>query len=260
VTTTVEVAGKTDVGCIRANNEDSFGYDTSTGLFVVCDGMGGQAAGEVASNIAVDTLIEYFRDSARGDPSGLRGIAHTASTSADLLRRAIELANERIRQAADANPFQTGMGSTIVAALLKGQTVTIAHVGDSRIYLIHEGAIRQLTNDHSLVMAEVRSGLMTLEQAHRSELQSIILRALGAEASVQPDFADVPLAHGDILLLTSDGLVRQVDDDRILQLIESAPNLEGACDALIQAAKDAGGSDNVSCLLLKLTKQNNGSS
>jgi protein phosphatase len=248
-----EVVGKTDVGCVRTNNEDSFAFDTTTGVFVVCDGMGGRAAGEVASTMAVNTLVEYFQASAgEGQGSG-SSIDH--SDSATALADAIAFANDRIRQAAANTPTQFGMGSTIVAALWNRDAFSIAHVGDSRIYLIRRGKIQQLTNDHSLVMEEVRNGLMSLEEARDSANQNIILRALGAEDSVQPDLAHVPVEAHDILLLTTDGLVRYVDDPRILEMIESTSTLEEACDSLIQSAKDAGGSDNITCLLIRIVEK-----
>jgi protein phosphatase len=248
----LEVAGKTDVGCVRTNNEDSFAFDTDTGVFVVCDGMGGRAAGEVASAMAVETLVEYFRASA-GENRASVGMGH--SDSASSLADAIVFANDRIREAAANTPNQSGRGSTIVAALWNRDAFSIAHVGDSRIYLIRRGEIHQLTNDHSLVMEEVRKGLMSLEEARESAIQNIILRALGAEDTVQPDLAHIPVEPGDILLLTTDGLVRYVDDPRILKIIESTSTLEEACDLLIQSAKIAGGSDNITCLLLRVVEQ-----
>jgi len=248
-----EVVGKTDVGCVRANNEDSFAFDTTTGVFVVCDGMGGRAAGEVASTMAVNTLIEYFQASAGEDHASGSSFDH--SDSATALGDAIAFANDRIRQAAANSPAQFGMGSTIVAALWTRDAFSIAHVGDSRIYLIRRNKIQQLTNDHSLVMEEVRNGLMSLEEARDSANQNIILRALGAEDSVQPDLAHVPVEAHDILLLTTDGLVRYIDDHQILEMIGSTSTLEQACDLLIQSAKDAGGSDNITCLLIRIVEK-----
>lgn len=248
-----EVAGKTDVGCVRENNEDSFAFDSTTGVFVVCDGMGGRAAGEVASAMAVNTLIEYFRAGGRDVSDSGRKIDDSDVLTA--LADAITFANDQIRQAAEDIPAQRGMGSTIVAALWGGDAVSIAHVGDSRIYLIRRHQLRQLTTDHSLVMEEVRSGLMSMEEARYSGIQNIILRALGAEDTVQPDLARIPVESGDMLLLTTDGLVRHVEDARILELAESAPTLVEACDLLIQSAKDAGGNDNITCLMIRVVEQ-----
>jgi serine/threonine protein phosphatase PrpC len=246
MTLALEVAGKTDVGCVRTNNEDSFDYDTGTGLFVVCDGMGGHAAGEVASGMAVRSVVDFFR--------ALKGKDQDDSSegSSAALENAINFANERIRKAAARIPGHAGMGSTIVAAILSGDGASIAHVGDSRIYLIRQHQIQLLTSDHSLVMEGVRSGLMSLEDAQNSSAQNIILRALGAEDTVRPDVTDLPVKAQDILLLATDGLTRHVEDDRILELIESASTMEQACNLLIQSAKQGGGSDNVTCLLVRI--------
>ena len=144
------------------------------------------------------------------------------------------------------------MGSTIVAVLVKGNFLSIAHVGDSRIYLLRQGGIQQLTNDHSLVMEQVRRGLITREEAERSEMQNIIIRALGSEEVVEPDLDDLVAQPGDTLLLATDGLTKHVKDDRLLEIVSSARSLQAACDALIQAAKDHGGDDNITCILLRL--------
>ncbi len=250
----VEVAAKTDVGCVRQNNEDNFGYDTRHGIFVVCDGMGGMAAGEVASKLAVDTVLTYFRQATNGNYP----IAETApagvSERARALASAIRRANEAVHTAAEAHPAQAGMGSTIVAALVKGEFVSIAHVGDSRIYLIREGAIQQLTDDHSLVMEQVRRGLITLAEARASDMQNIIIRALGSDKAVEPDLDDQMAKPGDVLLLCSDGLTRHLPDESLLELITNAPSLDEACEALVHAAKDAGGDDNITCLLIRMVQ------
>ena len=164
MTIAVEVAGKTDVGCVRANNEDNFGYDSRYGIFVVCDGMGGQAAGEVASKIAVDVLLRHFREKTGANRSGSSVAAPTAAS----LAAALQEANRAIFEAAKDQMGRMGMGSTVVAALVRGHALTIGHVGDSRIYLIRQGQIQQLTQDHSLVMEQVRLGYITREQAEQS--------------------------------------------------------------------------------------------
>jgi len=266
----VEVAGKTDIGCVRANNEDNFGYDSRYGIIVVCDGMGGQAAGEVASKMGVDVLLEYFRQAPNGGQDGGKtpaaGIANVStgaeqstqalptsiSPGARSLASAIDLANRKIHQAGQSQNGHSGMGSTIVAALVRGNSLAIAHVGDSRIYLVRHGEIQQLTQDHSLVMEQVRMGLITREQAEQSEMQHVILRALGSEESVEADIEDLLAVTGDLLLMTSDGLTRHVRDQEILKIVTASSSLEKACTALIQAAKDRGGDDNITCLLLKI--------
>src|SRR5262249_28864239 len=150
-----------------------------------------------------------------------------------------------------------GMGSTLVAVAVAtgGESFSIGHVGDSRIYLIRAGTIRQLTNDHSLVMEQVRRGLITKEEAEHSEMQNIIIRALGSEATVQPDLEDLTALPGDVLLLASDGLTKHVKDEAILPMVEQSPSLDIACDKLIQAAKDHGGDDNITCVLVRMAEQ-----
>jgi protein phosphatase len=247
----VEVAGKTDVGCVRTNNEDNFGFDSRHGIFVVCDGMGGQAAGEVASKMGVDILLDYFRKQApsAGTPS-VNG--QNGSSGAQSLANAIQLANKRIFQAGQEHNGRSGMGSTIVAALVRGNSLAIAHVGDSRIYLVRQGAIQQLTQDHSLVMEQVRRGYITLEQAQQSEMQNIILRALGSEEVVEADSEDLLAMPGDILLMVSDGLTRYVQDEEILKIVQGPRGLEQVCGDLVKVARDGGGDDNITCLLVRI--------
>jgi PPM family protein phosphatase len=257
MTLAVEVAGQTDIGCARSNNEDNFGFDSRYGIFVVCDGMGGQAAGEVASKMGVDVLLKYFREVAPA-PSNGNGLSIAPSTrdaTGGALARAIELANRTIYTAGHDGSARAGMGSTIVAALVRGHSLAIAHVGDSRIYLIRQGNIEQLTQDHSLVMEQVRMGYITPEQAETSELQNVILRALGSEEAVEPDIEELVALPGDTLLMTSDGLTRHVRDDEILRIVTAAPDLKRACSDLVQAAKSRGGDDNITCLLLRMVER-----
>lgn len=253
---TIHAAGKTDVGLVRKNNEDNFGYDTRSGIFVVCDGMGGQAAGELASKIAVDTVLGYFHqeESRSGSEVLGRGFAEV-SERANALANAVQLANKAIREASARDAGSAGMGCTLVAVRVEGNLFSIAHVGDSRIYLVRQGAIQQLTTDHSLVMEQVRRGLITLEEAEHCEMQNVIVRALGSEDSVEPDLADLTLEENDTLLLCSDGLSRYVKDSAMLGVIGRVENLEEACDGLIEAAKSGGSDDNISCLLIRAVEQ-----
>jgi serine/threonine protein phosphatase PrpC len=247
----VEVAGKTDVGCVRTNNEDNFGFDSRYGIFVVCDGMGGQAAGEVASKMGVDILLDYFRNhppnAAEQSLNGQNG-----SAGAQSLANAIQLANKTIFQAGQQHNGRNGMGSTIVAALVRGNSLAIANVGDSRIYLVRQGAIQQLTQDHSLVMEQVRQGYITLEQAQQSQMQNIILRALGPEEVVDADIEDLVALPGDVLIMASDGLTRYVSDEDILKIVQSRQGLQQACGELVKRAREGGGDDNITCLLVRI--------
>ena len=252
---TVEVAGKTDVGCVRKNNEDNFGYDARYGIYIVCDGMGGQAAGEVASKMGVDSVLDYFRNHSKRRAKPQRnfdGVSERANSLGDAILRANDVV---YRASHEGKSEQRGMGTTIVSVLLDGNFVSIGHVGDSRIYLIREDESEQLTNDHSLVMEQVRRGFMTLAEAEKSEIQNIILRALGSEENVEPDLADLIAQPGDTFLLACDGLTKMVKNPRMLEIVRSAPNLGAACDELIAAAKKAGGDDNITCILLRVVQE-----
>ena len=252
----IQAAGKTDIGLVRKNNEDNFGFDLRHGIFVVCDGMGGAAAGEVASKIAVDTVLGYFRDEATATGAPVLGRRFEGvSEQAAGLANAIQLANQAIQEESARNPNRSGMGSTIVAVCVKGNLFSIAHVGDSRIYLVRGGRIQQMTSDHSLVMEQVRRGLMTVEEAENSEMQNVIVRALGAEESVDPDLEDHEFALGDVLLLCSDGMSRYVKDEKMLEVVNGASSLEQACEQLIEAAKSGMSDDNITCLLLRAGEQ-----
>jgi serine/threonine protein phosphatase PrpC len=248
----IQAAGKTDVGLVRANNEDNFGYDLGHGIFVVCDGMGGQAAGEMASKIAVETVLKCFAQDHDANDSHVLGPGfQKVSERANALGNAVQLANRAIQEAAARNPEQSGMGSTIVAVSTGDTQFSIANVGDSRIYLIRAEAIQQLTNDHSLVMEQVRRGLMTIEEAEQSEMQNVIVRALGTEETVEPDLGDHEFVPGDLLMLCSDGLSRYIKENIMLEMIRSTEDLDKACSKLIEAAKAAGSDDNITCLLLR---------
>jgi|HubBroStandDraft_2_1064218.scaffolds.fasta_scaffold13497_7 protein phosphatase len=246
----LEVVGRTDVGRVRPSNEDHFGFDERLGVFVVCDGMGGHAAGEIASQIAVDTVLSFFQER----KSGIENDAYLgdAPVGARLLAEAVKQANDAILAYADENKNTSGMGTTLVAARFCDGTFSIANVGDSRIYLFREGQLLQLTEDHSLVMEQVRRGMITLEQAKKSSAQNIITRALGTDESTLPDLGEFPAQGGDILLLTTDGVLRHVDDDDITSILLQLPSLQAACDTLIDAANEGGGEDNSTCMLIRV--------
>src|SRR5437868_4890832 len=227
MTLAAEVTGKTDIGCVRKNNEDNLGWDQRVSLYVVCDGMGGALAGEVASKMGVDLMLGYFRE---GKETGIYpefgDVGGDLSPAGRQLLSAIRRANAAIYEAGQAKQSQQGMGSTIVAALLQENFLTIAHAGDSRIYRLRSGALEQLTQDHSLVMEQVRRGLITLEEAEKSEMQNIIIRALGSEEAVEPDIQELIALRDDIYLLATDGLTNLVKDDLIKLILEHSPHLD----------------------------------
>ena len=252
----VEVAANSDVGCVRTNNEDFAAFDQDVGVYVVLDGLGGQAAGEVASRMGAETVLNYFRESAKNG-AGWPAIGKQvegASASANALASAIHVANEVIYTAASEHAARKGMGSTIVSVLVDADRglFSIAHVGDSRIYLLRMGELQQLTNDHSLVMEQVRRGLITKEEAEKSDMQNIIIRALGPEPTVEPDVDDQIAQSGDILMLATDGLTKLVPDSQIQEVLASPTSLVAKIEELTQAAKDKGGDDNITCMLLRI--------
>lgn len=236
----IDVAALTDVGCVRTNNEDGFGYDLASRIFVVCDGMGGMAAGEVASATAVKELVESFSRNAGEE-----------ATTEDRLYRAIVSANQQVYQLAQSSDELRGMGTTLVSACIDGRRLLIGNVGDSRAYFLRGGVCAQITNDHSFLAEQVRKGSMNIEEAKASPLQSVITRAIGTAETVEPDIFTGDLETGDIVLLTSDGLTRYADAKTIAMLIFSCTSLTDACEALIGRAKSLGAVDNVTCLLLQ---------
>jgi serine/threonine protein phosphatase PrpC len=245
-----EVVGRTDVGRVRPSNEDHFGFDEKHGVFVVCDGMGGHAAGEVASRIAVETVLTFFRE--RKPSPEDDAYLGDAPVGARLLAEAVRQANDAILNYAEEHKNTSGMGTTLVAARFTEGMFSIANVGDSRIYLFREGQLLQLTEDHSLVMEQVRRGMITMEQARKSSAQNIITRALGTDESTLPDLGEFPAQAGDVVLLTTDGVLRHVDDEEISNVLVQLPSLQAACDTLIDIANEGGGEDNSTCMLIRV--------
>jgi serine/threonine protein phosphatase PrpC len=243
----LDVAALTDLGCKRTNNEDCFGYDLAARIFVVCDGMGGMAAGETASSTAVKETVERFRLA-----------AESSGTCEERLNRSIVEANREVYLLSQSNAEFRGMGTTLVSACVDGNRIVIGHVGDSRAYFLRAGVCAQLTNDHSFVAEQVRMGSMNQEEAGSSPLQSLITRAIGIGEVVEPDIMAGEVEHGDILLLTTDGLTRYADSKVIAQLILGSGSLDQACHALIEAAKQQGAVDNVTCLLVQFLDAQNG--
>lgn len=245
-TISLEFAAVTDIGLRRSNNEDSFGYDAEQNIYVVCDGMGGNAAGEVASAMAVRALIEWFASSAVIDPG-----ADEQMPVENRLAAAIYEANRVVREAAFENPELDSMGTTLVCACLDGGRIVIGNVGDSRAYLVRNGDCMQITQDHSFLDEEVRKGNMTPEMAAASNLQSVITRAIGVAEIVEPDLFAATLQPDDMLLLASDGLTRYAHTAEISQAAANETNLERICNSLIAHAKTGGGADNITCILLR---------
>jgi serine/threonine protein phosphatase PrpC len=231
-------AGVTDRGRVRHANEDFFVMHAEAGAFVVCDGMGGAAAGETASHIAAETALAVL---ARSKPG------------ADAICDAVRLANSAVYERAQQDKRLEGMGTTLVALSVGEASAWLGHVGDSRCYRWRAGALERLTQDHSLVEEQIRIGRMTREQARRSPMQNVITRAVGTRADVFADVQEVTLQADDLYLMTSDGLTRELTDATIESILEGSANDPGpACAALLAAANAAGGRDNITCVLVRI--------
>lgn len=242
---------RTDKGRVRENNEDNFRVAPELNLFVLSDGMGGQASGEVASRIAAETIITYCREADQHASlmgcERLQGLSETSNRLAD----AVRAANSAICAAANKNPAYRGMGATVVAVQIAGDRMSVAHVGDSRVYRLRSGELEQLTNDHSFVAEQVRRGIITEQEAEQSQLQNVLLRALGQEPEVEADIAEELLLDGDTILLCSDGLTREVSDAQIAGILAESADADAAANRLIDAANEAGGNDNITAMVLR---------
>jgi len=248
-----DFSGRTDPSCVRSNNEDSFCIDADLGLLVVADGMGGHNSGEVASDLAVSTIRDSARRALGGDKVFVpQGGAQGLSARCLQLERFIKTANTVIYEKGRAFPNNAGMGTTVVAVLAHERSLSVAHVGDSRLYLFRQGVLSQLTEDHSLVGDQLRRGLITPEAAAHSTLQNILTRAVGAEPEILVDAAEHPVLPGDVLLLATDGLNKMISDADIARVLarEAAP--ARAADALVDMSRRAGGLDNITVICGRL--------
>lgn len=225
-------AARSDVGSVREHNEDS--YLVKTPLFVVADGMGGHEAGEVASNIAVTTMEAHA----------------PKSTSPEALAAAVIKANEAVLRGAQDGTGKPGMGTTLTAAFVFEDEATIAQVGDSRAYLLHDGQLQRITRDHSLVADLIEQGRLTEAEARFHPQRSVITRALGSDPHMQPDLYTLHVEEGDRLLLCSDGLCSMISDEDIEEILLDNPAPAHACDALVEEAIIAGGLDNVTVIVI----------
>jgi serine/threonine protein phosphatase PrpC len=248
-------SGTTDVGRKRNHNEDAFLLLPEESLYCVADGMGGHASGEVASRIAVEEMSEFFRTTGRDDEATWPFKMDPARAyDENRLLTGVKLANVRIFERAATDTRLKGMGTTIVAAHVPkgGRTLLVGHVGDSRAYLFRKGALRQLTEDHSLLNDYRKSRALTAEEIAAFPHKNVIVRALGMKDTVEVDVVREELEDGDVVLLCSDGLSGMVPDARLAELVRAnAGDLRHAGQALVDAANEAGGADNVTCVLVQ---------
>lgn len=241
----LQVAQRSETGRARPHNEDYVDHyvpqdpqqlATKGALYLVADGMGGHQAGEVASRAAVDLVIDqYYRD-----------VTHDIGSS---LVRAFRAANRMINEQAEADPSKAGMGTTLVAAVIVGQKVYVASVGDSRAYLVGQGRIAQITEDHSWVQEQIRAGMLTAEQARQHPQRNVVTRALGSKPSVEVDLFEGQIGEGDVVLMCSDGLSGLLEDREMQAIVESR-TLEDACRDLVALANERGGGDNITVLIV----------
>jgi PPM family protein phosphatase len=251
--------GVTDVGRVRANNEDCFQIVAPLNLFVLSDGMGGEAHGEIASAMAVETVVKHCLEADANPAAQVIGeVQPNWSARTKHLATAVRLANANIFKSAEENPDQHGMGATLTAVWIDGAKLSVAHVGDSRAYLLRGGSLLQLTRDHSLVAEQVRRGILTAAEAEESDMQSVLLRALGAQAEIEVDAEEHTLFPRDVLLLCSDGLTRMVTDPEIAGTLQAETDPARAAEKLIALANERGGPDNITVVIARLEKDSKG--
>jgi protein phosphatase len=248
----LKVGAGTDTGRVRALNEDAYMLRADEGLFVVCDGMGGAPAGEVASQMALDAILHELRENEPGRPvqaPDAEGYLPHTNRLAEVVRRS----NEVIYDQAQKDPRQAGMGTTVVGAWIRQQIVSVAHVGDSRAYLWHDRRLEPLTRDHSLGEAHIAAGLLEEVRRLPVEQQNVLIRVLGREPDVEVDLKEVPVQPGDYVLLCSDGLTRMVPEYVMAKAFHEFREPQRICDSLIAAANSNGGSDNITVVVVEVT-------
>jgi len=252
----LEITSCTDPGMVRSHNEDSIAADPANGLVVLADGMGGYNAGEVASGMATTVIITEMRQIlANTKPYDLDS-GTSEEIAARLVRDQVLKANSSIYQAAQSQAQYAGMGTTLVVCLFYDNRMLVAHLGDSRLYMLRDGEFSQVTRDHSLLQEQIDSGLITPEQAKHAQHKNLVTKALGIDPTVEPEIREYEVRPGDIYLLCSDGLCDMVEDGDISMTLEAlGANLKLAAQQLVQMANDNGGKDNVSVILVRVLRE-----
>jgi PPM family protein phosphatase len=247
----IRAAGSTDVGCVRKHNEDCFLMDVDLGLFVVADGLGGHAAGEVASQIVVETVARFVGETMEKDRTWPVEYDPSLTYDGNRLKVALLLSDQAIAADIRQNPERETMGSTVVAGLFHGPKITLAHVGDSRAYLLGPEGIHQVTRDHSWVAEQVANGILTPSEARVHPFRNVITQALGNGGDLDVEVQNLELSKSERLLLCSDGLSGMIGDKQIWDIIEHSDSLQGAVDSLINTAREHGGEDNITAILVE---------
>ena len=252
-TSTIDAFGLTDVGRKRKHNEDAYALDVNEGLFIVADGMGGHAAGEVAAKITVETIGEFIAATRQKEEATWPfRYDHKLQFNSNRLAIAIEKANERVMAAVAAQPWLKGMGTTVVAGLLNEKTLSLAHVGDSRAYLYRDGTLTRLTDDHSWVHEQVTAGILTEEEAKSHPLKNVVTRALGGGPSVSPDLQELTFQAGDEFIFCSDGLTTMLSDEEIHSSVDGEREPQSLCRKLVDTANERGGVDNITVVVVRV--------
>ena len=245
-------AGRTHVGMRRTHNEDSLRLFREENLFIVADGMGGHASGEVASQMSVETLAEFFRATAEDDEiTWPYKMDKGRKYEENRVITGIKLSNRRIHEAAARDAKLKGMGTTIVVTFFVNDTCYVGHVGDSRVYRFRAGELTQLTEDHSLLNDYIKMRQLTPEEIEAFPHKNVIVRALGMKETVQVDVMHEAPQTGDIYLLCSDGLSGMVTDEQMEEIMRASGDLDAYCDRLIEAANENGGTDNITVILIR---------
>lgn len=246
----VIAAGMTDIGCVRKHNEDNFLLAPRYGLFLVADGLGGHAAGEIASQIVVERMGEFIAQTAERDRTWPMEYDIQLPYDGNRLKSAILLTDQAILDDIRQYPERESMGSTVVACLVGEGKVTIVHVGDSRAYLLNESGIRQITRDHSWVAEQIESGILTPDEARKHPFRNVITQALGNGGELDVAVQEYEIRPMDRILLCSDGLSGMIRDSDIWAIVQRASDLEDACQRLIDKAKENGGDDNITVVIV----------
>lgn len=249
----IEAFGLTDVGRKRKHNEDAFALDLNDGLFIVADGMGGHAAGEVAARITVETIGEFIAATRQKEEATWPfKYNHSLQFNSNRLSIAIEKANERVMAAVAAQPWLKGMGTTVVAGLVNEEILSLAHVGDSRAYRYRDGKLSRLTDDHSWVHEQVAAGILTEDEAKSHPLKNVVTRALGGGPSVSPDLQELTFSARDRFLFCSDGLTTMLGDEEIERIAGEYEDPQELCRALVDLANEKGGVDNITVVVARV--------
>jgi len=252
----LEITGLTDAGCSRTTNEDCITWSSKLGLAILTDGMGGAKAGDVAGQVAAETVLKEVREGIDALPSGLEAVDHAENhnRASLILSNALHKANSLILRIAQEQLECSGMGATTTAVLFYDNKLSVCHVGDSRLYLLRDGSLQQITEDHTVIQELIKGGLYTKEQAEESINKNIVTRAVGVSGDLKVEILEQHTLPGDLYLICSDGLTDLVSDAEIQQLLGINNDLARTTESLVDIAKNHGGNDNISVILIRVLK------